>query len=226
MRNSTDTRSPRGQRRSPARAPHCLDLRHTTQTQPDRRSPERDAPCACAEQLLGTETFIERLGRAVADARDGGAHALYVVHVEHFEGAEARGKDANIVLLRRLAPFLSARLGMDICAGQLGGGRFSLLRSPCVAHETPLFARRIRTALERDPFAWQGLAFRLGVSVGGTPLTGNIGVRELMNCAIHACDAARELGGDGVVVLCGERAERQALHQELDWHEHLSEVLG
>jgi len=220
MRTSTNARSGPGH----ARSPRCLDLRHANHGGLDRRSPERDTPDA--EQLLATETFMERLAEAVADARRGGAHALYVVHVEHFDGAEARGKDANAVLLRRLNASLSATLGADICAGRLGRGRFSVLKSQCLAHQTPLFARRIRTALERDPFAWQGIAFRLGVSVGGTPLTGSLGARDLMNRAMHACDAARDLGGDGVVVLCGDGAEHQALQEELAWHEHLTEVLG
>lgn len=189
MRNSTHSRSKPAHAPLSAQSLRCLDLRHAARTGPDRRSPDRDIPCA--DRLLTPEVFLARLTQAVAEVRDGGVYALYVIHVEHFSGAAARGEDASAVLLRRLAPSVSAKLGSDICAGRLDGGRFSLLKARCPAYRTPLFARRIRTALERDPFAWRGLAFRLGVSVGGTALTGALQARDLMECAVHACDTAR-----------------------------------
>jgi GGDEF domain-containing protein len=172
--------------------------------------------------------FHRDLRVAMAGARSGVPHALFVVHIERFADAVSRcGPDAAVALQQLVHHNLTQQLGPDRCICRLRPDRFCLLEDRCPPRDAAILARRILGAFGGGVFRWKRLAFRLGARVSVVELGAPdlAGAEEALRRADQACHASVLLGNEGILALYGRPDEHVALSREIEWRDHLREVL-
>jgi len=152
--------------------------------------------------LSNRRAFESRLKRAVASAAQQGArHALLYLDLDRFKAVnDSGGHVAGDELLRQLAASLRRQLREHDTLARLGGDEFAVLLESCTPGQAAVVAAKLRDAVAAHEFAWQGLRFRVGVSVGGVVFAG--GERspaELLRRADALCYRAKAGGGDCVI---------------------------
>jgi diguanylate cyclase (GGDEF)-like protein/PAS domain S-box-containing protein len=154
--------------------------------------------------LSNRRAFESRLKRAVGSASEQGcSHALLVLDLDSFKAVnDSGGHVAGDELLRQLAVQLRRCLRERDMVCRLGGDEFAVL----VEDATPVQARQVqvaeklRAAVEEFVFAWQGLVFRIGASIGLVAFAdGSRSPAELLRRADAHCYRAKAAGGDRVV---------------------------
>ena len=118
--------------------------------------------------LSNRRAFESRLKRAVATAgRQGCGHALLYLDLDQFKAVnDSGGHVAGDELLRQLAAQLRRCLRERDMVARLGGDEFAVLLEDCTPEEAELVAGKLRRIASDFTFAWQGLTFRIGLSIG------------------------------------------------------------
>jgi diguanylate cyclase (GGDEF)-like protein len=167
--------------------------------------------------LYNRRHLDERLSAELAAAeRHGRALSLLLVDIDHFKKVnDAHGHIAGDEALKMIAFVLRGAVRREDVLARYGGEEFCV-----IARETPLegaraLAERIRAAVERSHFVWEGQDLGVTVSVGVTVSTGLAEFvrghteRDLFALADRALYAAKEQGRNRVVALAFE-PEREA----------------
>lgn len=147
-------------------------------------------------RLVNRREFERRLARVLTTASAAQQHALLFMDMDRFKRVnDTCGHLAGDELLRQVAQlFLSAVRDRDTLA-RLGGDEFALLLEHCPQRKALRVAEKLRCALNRHTFHWQGAHFRLGVSIGVVSIRGaSWGLSEILTAADRACYAAKRDG--------------------------------
>lgn len=118
--------------------------------------------------LSNRRAFESRLKRAVATAGEQGCgHALLYLDLDRFKAVnDGGGHVAGDELLRQLAAQLRRCLRERDMVARLGGDEFAVLLEDCTAEQAEMVAEKLRRVAKDFTFGWQGLTFRIGLSVG------------------------------------------------------------
>ncbi|HEX9243272.1 MAG TPA: GGDEF domain-containing protein [Anaeromyxobacter sp.] len=159
--------------------------------------------------LYNRRHLDERLTSELAAAqRHGRALSLLLVDIDHFKQVnDAHGHLAGDEALKMVAFVLRGAVRKEDVLARFGGEEFCV-----IARETPLdgalaLAERIRLAVERSQFTWEGRQLGVTVSVG---LTVSVGAatfvpgrseRDLLGAADRALYAAKQQGRNRVVAV-------------------------
>ncbi len=153
-------------------------------------------------RLVNRREFERRLVRVLRDVCGSQQHALLFMDMDRFKRVnDTCGHLAGDELLRQVAQlFLSTVRDRDTLA-RLGGDEFALLLEHCPQSEALRVADKLRCALERYSFQWEGERFRLGVSIGVVAIRGSSwSLSEILAAADRACYAAKREGRNRVQV--------------------------
>ena len=177
-------------------------------------------------EILGRAEFERHLA-FICERRTGAIpQCLLVLRVERLrdvtERCGAPGEEALLQVLWAMSRDLAAP-GTTGC--RLDTDHLALLKERVMPADAPLLARRLRSGLDGARFAWRGLSFRLGVSVGVLdPHAHPASPSEIIERASAASDQAEGLAG--VVVAEGRSGEEADAERDREWREHLREVIG
>lgn len=165
--------------------------------------------------LSNRRAFESRLQRAVASATTQGCtHALLYLDLDRFKAVnDTGGHVAGDELLRQLAVQLRRCLRERDMVCRLGGDEFAVLLEDCTPAQAAQVAGKLRATIAAFEFAWQGLVFRIGASIGLLPFgDGERSPAELIRRADALCYRAKSGGRDRVVSEAprGPRVARRA----------------
>ncbi|MEM8548175.1 MAG: EAL domain-containing protein, partial [Pseudomonadota bacterium] len=133
------------------------------------------------------------------------------------------GHAAGDDLLRTAARTIQGCMrGSDLVA-RLGGDEFAIILHDTTEQVALDCAERIRAAIHTIDFAWEGDAFRIGVSIGIVPMKyGAMEIEELQQVADAACYAAKEAGRNRVHFVAGDSDEAIAHRGQMRWVQRLN----
>jgi len=134
------------------------------------------------------------------------------------EGMQALEDLLHAILYNQLGPGAPVLCGSD-CA-------ITILLCDTLPRDAIAVARRLRGAVDRGTFRWQGHPFRLGASLGVVELEPEPSRPEpWLERVREACAAAQELGGSGIQMVSAEKDAWGAIEREREWHKHIAEVI-
>ena len=179
--------------------------------------------------LVNRREFEQRLGQAVAGARDHGAsHALCYLDLDQFKIVnDTAGHACGDALLKQLALLLQRKIRARDSLGRIGGDEFSLLLEHCSPKKAVEIADALVAAVRDFRFVWEDLPFEISVSIGLVPITGAAeSAAQLLTRADRACYEAKELGRDRVQVYQVENEKPLQGEMEVHRDARLSEALA
>ena len=153
--------------------------------------------------LSNRRAFESRLKRAVATAgKQGCGHALLYLDLDRFKAVnDGGGHIAGDELLRQLASQLRRQLREHDMFARLGGDEFAVLLEDCTREQAAFVAGKLRETASAFVFGWQGLSFRIGLSIGVLAFAdGRRSPAELLRRADALCYRAKAAGRDRVMV--------------------------
>lgn len=193
----------------------------TTESRLDPGRPQTGDP------FLDTDDLEGLLRAGISQARDGIPHALLVFRVLGLaKVTEHGGASAEQALLDVICNVLANQFGPDQVAARVAPDTFATLHRRCLPREAPSIAARIKTGLEGGVFSWQGMQFRLGVTIGVLELGDTASPAQYLARAMRVCDEAGRLGGSGMLFFGGHPGEEADLAREQEWREHLREIVA
>jgi two-component system cell cycle response regulator len=165
--------------------------------------------------LYNRRYFMERLAAELAAAqRHGRAVSLLLLDVDHFKRVNDQlGHAAGDEALRMLARVLLGAVRKEDVLARLGGEEFVVLARETTLSGAHALGERMRRAVERSRFSFDGTEVALTVSIGVTVSAGLTAFEpgrtegELLEVADRALYRAKEHGRNAVVALAaaGER---------------------
>lgn len=153
-------------------------------------------------RLVNRREFERRLARIVRGVSGSEQHALLFMDMDRFKRVnDTCGHLAGDELLRQVAQLFLSRVRERDTLARLGGDEFALLLEHCPQAKALRVANKLRSALNRHVFHWQGERFSLGVSIGIVAIRGpSCALSEILAAADRACYAAKKEGRNRVEV--------------------------
>lgn len=151
--------------------------------------------------LSNRRAFESRLKRAVATAgRQGCGHALLYLDLDRFKAVnDGGGHVAGDELLRQLAVRLRRCVREHDMMARLGGDEFAVLLEDSTSEQSEQVAEKLRRVADEFIFNWQGLTFRIGLSIGLLAFAdGSRSPAELLRRADALCYRAKASGRNRV----------------------------
>jgi diguanylate cyclase (GGDEF)-like protein/PAS domain S-box-containing protein len=178
--------------------------------------------------LINRREFERRVEQALADVRrHGGQHALLFLDLDQFKIVnDTCGHAAGDELLRQLSHALAGRIRQTDTLARLGGDEFGVLLANCPIEQAHRVAEALRLAIEDFHFTWQDKIFKVGVSIGGVPISDpSKTLASLMSAADSACYFAKDTGRNRVHLVTGEDGELAERHGQMEWVSRIHRAL-
>ena len=122
-------------------------------------------------------------------------HVLCYLDLDRFKLVnDSAGHQAGDRLLRELTGLLQETIRARDTLARGGGDEFCLLLENCPVAQAETLVMELVARVEAHRFQWQGQEFRVGVSIGLTPLVADDNHDRLMARADAACYQAKEAG--------------------------------
>ncbi len=170
---------------------------------------------ALHEPLTGLHNrrhFMDRLAAELAASRrHGRSLSLLLVDIDHFKLVNDRhGHLAGDEALKMLARVIQGAIRKEDVLARYGGEEFVVLPRETGLRGGEALAERIRKAVERSRFSWDGKSLTFTVSVGVSVIDGladgELGHRGLLEAADQALYQAKQDGRNRVVARTTETA--------------------
>ncbi len=178
--------------------------------------------------LVNRREFESRLERSLksAKARET-SYALLYLDLDQFKIInDSCGHGAGDTLLTQLGALLTAKIRWRDTLARLGGDEFGLLLEACSIEEAMRTAEVLREAIKEHKFTWDERTFRLGVSIGVVPITGdNENVATLIAAGDGACQAAKEAGRNRIHTFKQNDIDLMRRRREMQWAARISNAL-
>lgn len=163
--------------------------------------------------LVNRREFECRLQRTLETARTNRIeHTLCYLDLDQFKVVnDTCGHVAGDELLRQIASVLQDKVRKRDTLARLGGDEFGVLMEHCHLEEGLRVGNALRDAVEGFRFVWEDKSFRIGASIGITPITeASESVASVLSQADSACYTAKDRGRNRVHVYTVE-------HTKLVW---------
>jgi diguanylate cyclase (GGDEF)-like protein/PAS domain S-box-containing protein len=172
-----------------------LVFKDVTDTQEQQRRLAHSANHDPLTSLPNRAAFGHALAEACRQGRDERrTHALCFIDLDHFKPVNDRaGHAAGDALLQKVAQAIRLCCRRNDFAARLGGDEFVLLLADCSLANARKVGKKVVDAISAIDFAWSGVPYAIGASVGVTPVTGANG-RDPLAEADRACYTAKAAG--------------------------------
>jgi diguanylate cyclase (GGDEF)-like protein/PAS domain S-box-containing protein len=178
--------------------------------------------------LVNRREFESRLERSLksAKARET-SYALLYLDLDQFKIInDSCGHGAGDTLLTQISALLTAKIRWRDTLARLGGDEFGLLLEACSPEEAMRTAEMLREAIREHKFSWDERTFRLGVSIGVVPITGdNESVATLIAAGDSACQAAKEAGRNRIHCFRQNDIDLMRRRREMQWAARINNAL-
>ena len=178
--------------------------------------------------LVNRAEFESRLERALksAKARET-SYALCYLDLDQFKIVnDSCGHSAGDALLGQLGALLKSKIRWRDTLARLGGDEFGVLLESCSLDEAMKTAEVLRVAIGEFKFMWDDRSFRLGVSIGVVPISGdNEDVAALLSAADSACATAKEAGRNRIQSFEENDIELMRRRREMQWAARINNAL-
>jgi len=172
--------------------------------------------------LLNRRGFEARLEQAVAGARTGRSLAIAYLDLDRFKPVnDMFGHAAGDHVLREVAERLRTHVRQPHTLARMGGDEFVVLFVGIPLAEAHQLCVEALRAVHETPYRFQDKAFRVGGSIGLTPMNGCTIDEDVMVACDRACAEAKRDGGGRVIVVSDDTGARQERRDE----QRLLEVL-
>ena len=179
--------------------------------------------------LLNRRAFEDRLGQSMRPPRTGApsSRTVMFVDLDQFKIVnDTSGHEAGDALLRLICPGLEAVLGEDAVLARLGGDEFGIFLCNKDIGEALFLAERVRAAVERVSFIWNGRRFGVTASIGLMhDATGNVSRDDIMRAADVACFMAKEKGRNRVHIHREQDLDLSNRVREMNWVQRIQHAL-
>ncbi len=178
--------------------------------------------------LINRLEFDNRVEQAINSARNlGKSHALCYLDLDQFKVVnDTCGHHAGDELLKQLTSLLLKGLRDSDILARLGGDEFGVLLYGCPINRATSIAENLRKIIEEFRFAWDGKAFRVGLSIGVVTINENTeGLTELLSAADSACYVAKERGRNCVHVFEVDDKAVAEHHGQMRWMQRIQRAL-
>lgn len=153
---------------------------------------------------LHNRLAFERALISVSDQarRELRTHALCFIDLDRFKPVnDTAGHAAGDALLCQVAEIIKSICRRQDFSARIGGDEFAILLADCTAQSAKRVAQKLCDAVAALEFQWDGRTYRIGASVGITPISLRAATpAELMSEADSACYAAKAAGRGRVAI--------------------------
>ena len=181
-------------------------------------------------RLPNRRAFEQRLSMATEETENNkpAGWAVLYIDLDQFKVVnDTCGHAAGDALLRQLCLPLQKLLTKDALFARLGGDEFSILLPNIDPAEALASAERLRAAVERFDFTWNGRPFGVTASIG---LVHNeyrlVAPENMLTKADMACFMAKEKGRNRVHAHRDEDEEVLARIREMNWVQRIQQALN
>ncbi len=169
-------------------------------------------------ELPNRRALADTLSRSVDRARRGEVSAILFLDLDHFKLVnDTVGHLAGDRLLISVAALLKSTLRPADLLARLGGDEFAVLLEGRSLEDAMIAAERLRQAVDDSRFQVEGRAFNLGVSIGLSPIDGALDAEAVLGLADSAVYAAKDQGGNRIVVYRDAREAAGRLAEASEW---------
>jgi diguanylate cyclase (GGDEF)-like protein/PAS domain S-box-containing protein len=178
--------------------------------------------------LINRSEFERRVERLIESTNHSKSlHALCFLDLDQFKVVnDTCGHIAGDELLRQIGKQLLSTVRSHDILARLGGDEFGLLLENCSLAQAQRTANVMLEGINDFRFFWEGLEFRVGVSIGLSEINeSTVNYTELFRYADAACYMAKELGRNRIHVHKPEDAELAKRHGEMQWVPRINEAL-
>lgn len=146
-------------------------------------------------------------------------HAMFFLDLDQFKVInDTCGHAAGDELLRQISEVLSNSVRHDDTLARIGGDEFAILMLNCSLDQAINVANIILDVINQFQFAWEGHVFRIQVSIGLIPISGEAQpISELFIQADAACYLAKDAGRNRIHVYRSNDSEVEQRHSEMQW---------
>lgn len=179
--------------------------------------------------LINRREFERRAKRLLsAMNKDREEHALCYIDLDQFKVVnDTCGHVAGDELLRQLSSVLESTVRKRDTLARLGGDEFGVLMEHCSLDGAHRVAESLHKTVQDFQFNWEGKIFKVGVSIGLTPITAmTLDITELLKDADAACYMAKEKGRNRIHVYHPEDTEIANRHGEMLWVSRIHQALA
>jgi diguanylate cyclase (GGDEF)-like protein/PAS domain S-box-containing protein len=178
--------------------------------------------------LVNRREFGTRLQRALDRTGHAGVStgALLYMDLDQFKIVnDTCGHAAGDDLLRQLSVAYGAHVRERDTLARIGGDEFALIVEHCTVEEAMVVANKLLETTRNFRYICKNQVFRLGVSIGLTPLDGSMTtMEEALRQADHACYIAKESGRNRVFLQQGGGAEMSQRRNDMYWVKRLGDA--
>lgn len=178
--------------------------------------------------LVNRKEFEKRLERAIKSAQAGEtSYAVLYLDLDQFKIInDSAGHAEGDRALFQVGNLLKGKIRWRDSLSRLGGDEFAVLLESCTLDEAVRTAEMLREEVAEFKFVREDRTFRLTVSVGVVPLTGeNEDVAGVMSAADSACAAAKEAGRDRVYSYQENDIDLMRRRREMQWAARINNAL-
>ncbi len=178
--------------------------------------------------LFNRNEFERRLNLALRNSsKYDQKHALLYLDLDQFKIVnETGGHAAGDELIRQISALLQEKSRERDTLARLGGDEFGILLENCSPEQGIRTANEIRQAIRDFRFAWSGMPFTVGCSIGLVMIAeGEHTLAEVLRAADTACYVAKEKGRNRVHVYSTDDAEVSFKQGEMEWVGRIQKAL-
>lgn len=136
------------------------------------------------------------------------------------------GHDAGDELLKQVAMVFSGKLRNTDEIARLGGDEFGIILEHCSKKSAIAIAEKLLKAVEEYRFGWHTHSFKIGVSIGVTPITGNEAkAAEILSAVDSACYVAKDSGRNRLHFHEFDETGASTHQQEMQWISKIQKAL-
>jgi diguanylate cyclase (GGDEF)-like protein/PAS domain S-box-containing protein len=169
--------------------------------------------------LINRAEFENRLVAALAGAKQNPSHthALLYIDLDQFKVInDTFGHTAGDELLRQVMEVIQAKIRTTDTLARLGGDEFGILLERCDEDRALEVAESIRSAIEKNRFAWQDTFTNVRCSIGMYMMTHESpDAASVMSSADVACYSAKDVGRNQIHLY--KDSDASVRHEEMKW---------
>jgi diguanylate cyclase (GGDEF)-like protein len=178
--------------------------------------------------LVNRREFGVRLQRTLdrTGQPDASSSALLYLDLDQFKIVnDTCGHAAGDDLLRQLSVAYGTHVRERDTLARIGGDEFALIVEHCTVEEAKVVANKLLETTRNFRYICNNQVFRLGVSIGLTPLDGGTTtMEEALRQADHACYIAKESGRNRVFLQQRGGAEIAQRRNDMYWVKRLGDA--
>ncbi len=216
--------------------PGLLDVRlavaeAAVQNLAERRRLEHDLAFLAEHDPL-TKLFNRRrlpvaVDTAIGAARNGLPGALLYIDLDNFKVVnDTLGHDAGDRLLLCVADILRSSVREDDVLVRFGGDEFVIILPDCEVKDAMEIGESLRQKIEGLVFAEGERVFRVGASIGVSPIDGTKSAADVIGVADAACYAAKSRGRNRVELHNEDASALAALVADADWTTRIRDAMA